>query len=291
MSGRGGAAVLGTGAMGSGIAVRLAEAGRAVRTWNRTAGRADVGHPGAEPCETPEKALAGADHVLLVLSDDRALREVVGVVAGAVAGADRPPLVLALGTVASATVRDLASRVPLLDVGMLGNPAHARTGDLRLYVGGDADRVEQARPLLDDLGKDVRHVGPLGAGMDLKLALNLLMGLEMQALAEAAALAGRLGLDRRTVLEIIGGSGFASPVMRFKGARMAAGRYGDPDFRLALMTKDLGLAAAAADAAGPPLPMTGAALRSHEAACADGWGDHDCAAIAAALDAGGPGDH
>ena len=101
----------------------------------------------------------------------------------------------------------------------------------------------RCRAVLDDLGKEVLHVGALGAGMELKLVLNLVMGLEMQALAEAAAFGESRGLDRTLLLQVIAGSGFASPVMRFKTRRMIAGRYGDPDFRLRLMAKDLGLVA------------------------------------------------
>lgn len=282
-------AVLGTGAMGRGIAYRLAETGHRVRVWNRTRERARFDHAAVQTCPSPGEAAAGASHVLLVLADDAALEEVMGESGERLAGSlTSDQVVLNLGTVRAETIRKLSARVPLVDVGVLGNTGHARSGELRFYVGGDAEAFEPARAVLEILGKDVRHVGPLGAGMDLKLTLNLLMGLEMQALAEVVTLAASLGLDRATILDTLKDSGFCAPVMAFKAKRMAAGKYESPDFRLALMTKDLGLAVQAAEARGLRLPMTRAAHASHQAACENGWGELDCAAIADALRGGGP---
>lgn len=143
----------------------------------------------------------------------------------------------------------------VLDVGMLGNRDHARKGDLRLFVGGEERDFTAGRPLLELLGKEVVHLGALGSGMRMKLILNLLMGIEVQALAEAAELADAAGLDRQQVLGMIATSGFASPVMAFKSKRLAAGRFDQPDFRLSLMAKDLRLASEQAAAAGLRLPL------------------------------------
>jgi 3-hydroxyisobutyrate dehydrogenase len=166
---------------------------------------------------------------------------------------------------------------------MLGNREHARNGDLRLYVGGEERVFTARRPLLELLGKEVVHLGELGSGMRMKLLLNLLMGIELQALAEAAELAAATGLDRQQVLSTIAGSGFASPVMAFKSKRLAAGRFDKPDFRLCLMAKDLMLATEQAAAAGLRLPLTTAAAETHVRATEQGLGDEDCVAVAQAL--------
>jgi 3-hydroxyisobutyrate dehydrogenase len=281
-------AVLGLGAMGLPIARRLAERGHDVRGWNRTPRRADLAGSAVIDCGSVAAAVSGAELVLAVLADDAALRAVFPAVLAAAAPCQ---IVLNLGTVSSATVRELAGaaatrQVELVDVGMLGNATHAGSGELRCYVGGDSPRVGQVLELLADLGKEVTHVGPLGAGMDFKLVLNLMMGLEMQALAEVATLGESLGLSRRTVLDAVSDSGFGAPVMRFKAKRMIAGRYGQPDFRLALMAKDLDLAVRALS--GTALPMSEAARNAHRSAVAAGWGEQDCAAIADALGSAGP---
>ncbi len=284
-------AVLGLGAMGLPVARRLVATGHQVRGWNRSPDRPGLGTSGLDLAPSAALAVDGAEFVLTVLADDRALTGTFadGLGDALTEGQD----VLNLGTVAASTVRGLAATlaqrgVGMADVGMLGNSTHAGQGELRLYVGGTEGRLERIRPLLQDIGKEVSLVGPLGAGMDLKLVLNLLMGLEMQALAEVSALGAGLGLDRAAVLEAVVSSGFSAPVMGFKSHRMSAGRYGAPDFRLALMAKDLRLAVNAARASGSPLPMGAAAQQAHAAAVAAGWGELDCAGIADALGADAP---
>jgi 3-hydroxyisobutyrate dehydrogenase len=166
---------------------------------------------------------------------------------------------------------------------MLGNADHARDGELRLFVGGEESTYEACRPLLKMLGKEVVHLGELGSGMRMKLCLNLLMGIEVQALAEATELAAASGLDRQLVLKTIAGSGFASPVMAFKSRRLVSGRFQEPDFRLRLMAKDLMLASKQAAAAGLSLPLVTAAAETHVRAAEQGLGDQDCAAVTRAL--------
>jgi 3-hydroxyisobutyrate dehydrogenase len=119
--------------------------------------------------------------------------------------------------------------------------------------------------------------------MRMKLILNLLMGIEVQALAEAVELAAATGLDRQVVIDTIAGSGFASPVMAFKAKRLASGRFEEPDFRLRLMAKDLLLAEDQSSAAGLRLPLVAAAARTHVRATDQGHGDQDCVAVVHAL--------
>ncbi|GLZ42036.1 NAD(P)-dependent oxidoreductase [Actinokineospora sp. NBRC 105648] len=272
--------VVGLGTMGGGMAARLADTGARLRLHNRTAGRAAglAGRPRVTEVATPAEAALGAHLVLVSVADDDALAEVVTGPEG-VSAAD-PPLVVNATTVSPEVVRALGERVPLLDAGVLGNGEHARSGQLRWYVGGDAALLDRARPVLDALGRQVLHLGPAGTGMALKIALNLLMGIEMQALAEVAALAEGAGLDRTTTLDAVAESGFAAPVMRYKAARMARRSYDRPDFRLRLMAKDLALAAAQMDAAGLVLPVTRAAADTHASAAGTDLADQDCAAIA-----------
>lgn len=274
------AAVCGLGVMGSGVARRLAATGATVGVWNRTARRAtELQQYGPTAHPTPAAAVAGAEAVILCLADSDALREVLHGPGGVLAALSPDALLICAGTVAPADAAALGERGGVVDAGLLGNGDHARDGELRIFLGGAPQDTERAAAVLGGLAKQIVPVGPLGSGMRLKLLLNLLMGVEMQAMAEAAALAAAQGLDRAAVLRAIAASGFASPVMRYKSERMTARRWDEPDFRLRLMHKDLRLATEEAEAAGVAVPLTRAAAASHGQAVADGLGDADCAAI------------
>ncbi|CAL9322355.1 MULTISPECIES: NAD(P)-dependent oxidoreductase [Streptomyces] len=278
-------AVLGLGAMGAGLAHRLLDQGIPVRVWNRTPDRtAPLAQAGAHVAAHPAEAVAGTSAAICVVADGQALGTVLRGPDGVLANGPYPGTLLCASTVAPEEIVQIAGDLPAaLDVGMLGNRDHARDGELRLFVGGTPEAFAAAGPLLRALGKDVVHLGALGSGMRMKLLLNLLMGIEVQALAEATELAEASGLDRQLVLKTVAGSGFASPVMAFKSRRLAAGRFDEPDFRLRLMAKDLMLATKQAAAAGLSLPLATAAAETHVRATEQGLGDQDCAAITRAL--------
>ncbi|MEC3894054.1 NAD(P)-dependent oxidoreductase [Nocardiopsis alba] len=276
-------AVCGLGAMGSGLAHRLLSAGLNVRVWNRTPTRtADLVKAGAVADPTPGQAASGASTVFVCVSDDEAAETVLTGPNGVLGSLERNAVVALACTLSPQTVQELVERVGVehvVDVGMLGNAEHARKGELRLYVGGASDTVKGLSPVLELLAKQVLHVGGTGQGMRLKLVINLIMGVEMQVMAEATALGIASGLDRSLVLEAIAESGFASPVMAFKARRMQTRRYDSPDFRLDLMAKDLRLAQEQGSAAGLGLPVTSATLATHQEAVGAGFGAKDCAAI------------
>ncbi|MFI1865163.1 NAD(P)-dependent oxidoreductase [Streptomyces jumonjinensis] len=283
--GPGPVAVLGLGSMGSGLATRLLDRGVRVRVWNRTPERAEpLARAGATAAAHPADAIAGTSAVICTVSDSEALASVLRGPDGVLSQGPYPGALVCASTVApDEVVRLTGDQKSVLDVGMLGNRDHARTGELRLFVGGEERVFAAGRPLLDLLGKEVVHLGGLGSGMRMKLLLNLLMGIEVQAMAEAVELAAASGLDRKLVLKAIAGSGFASPVMAFKAKRLATGHFDQPDFRLRLMAKDLLLASDQAATAGLRLPLLSAATETHVRATEQGHGDEDCVAVARTL--------
>ncbi|WP_016905318.1 NAD(P)-dependent oxidoreductase [Streptomyces xiaopingdaonensis] len=279
--------VVGLGTMGGGMAARLLdECGRLV-VHNRTAARAEpLAARGAEVVADPGEVAAASDVVVLSLADEQAVEQTLFGSHGVLARLPAGGVVVDTSTVSPAFARRTAERVRatghrLVDACIIGNGVHARQGELRFMVGGEKQIFDEVAPILDVLGKEVRYLGGHGLGASAKVVLNLLMGVEMQMLAEAVVLAQRAGIERGAVLEMISNSGFSSPVMRYKASVMGRGEYGDPQFRLDLMHKDMRLATDEADALGVEAPLCAETRDALAAAAEAGLGDADCAAILA----------
>lgn len=277
--------VLGIGAMGAGMAVRLAEAGFETFAYNRTEqkSRQLSGH-GIRVAGSPAEAARQVDALVLCLATGEAVTEVLSGPRGALAAARPGTLFADTSTVSPAAARASATRIAAaghraLDACVIGNAQHARSGELRFMVGGDPADLAALRPVLDVLAKEVLHVGGHGMGAAAKVAMNLLMGVELQALSEAIVFGERAGLSRQQLIDMISASGYSSPVMRFKAGVMARRAFGRADFRLSLMRKDLQLALTCAEELGVPMPATSASHRVLALAAEAGLGDRDCAAV------------
>lgn len=276
--------------MGSGMAARLVENGYPVTVYNRTPSKsAALADLGASVAGSPSGAASDADLLFLSLASQDAVSEMLFGPAGAVDALPDGAIVADTSTVSPGFARDIASQVAArgrraMDVCILGNAQHARNGELRIMAGGAADDFAAIGDVLQVLAKEITHVGGSGLGATMKLTLNMLMGIEMQALAEAVIFGERAGLDRGQVLEMISASGFSSPVMRFKAQAMGRRAFGRADFRLSLMRKDMMLTLAESQRLGVPMPATEAAYGMLTAAGNQGLGDLDCASIVAFLE-------
>lgn len=277
--------VIGLGSMGAAMAARLLDRGLGVTVWNRTPARsAELSSQGAVAAPSPAGVAAKARIVLVSVADESAVEDVLLGSSGALTTLRPGGMVIETSTVSPEFARALGTRVEsaghhMLEARLLGNAHHARTGDLRIMTAGPRAVSEAASSLLVELGKDVTHLGEIGAAAAMKLVLNMLMGIEMQALAEAVILGERAGLPRSRVLASIAASGFSSPVMRFKCQAMGRGAYSPPDFRLSLMQKDLALVRAQAESLNVPVPTADAAGAAFTEAVRLGLGDLDCAAM------------
>jgi 3-hydroxyisobutyrate dehydrogenase len=281
---------LGLGAMGSGMASRLADAGFDVCVYNRTVSKAEpLAERGVQVADSPAVAAAEADVLLLSLATQDAIDDVLNGPKGALAAARPGTLIADTSTISPDAARANAARITAaghraLDACVVGNAMHAKSGELRFMIGGAAADVAALEPVLDVLAKDVVHVGDNGMGATAKVAMNLLMGVEMQALAEALIFGERAGLSRQQLIEMICASGYSSPVMRFKAGVMSRRAFGQADFRLSLMRKDLLLALADAQRMGVPMPATAACYEVLTQAANAGLGDLDCAAVLAQVE-------
>lgn len=276
-------AFLGLGLMGEPMARRLLDAGIELVVWNRSAGRATaLEEAGARVAPTPGHAAAGAEVVVTMLADPPALAAVTEGPDGVAAGIDDGATVLEMSTVGPAAVHRLRDALPdgvaLVDAPVLGSTPQAADGSLQVFVGGAPEEVGRWLSLLETFGSPT-HVGPLGAGAAAKLVVNSTLGGTLALLGEALALAGGLGLDRATALDVLARSPLGSQVER----RRAALESGDFPlrFRLRLASKDLDLVQAAAGDAGVDLRVAPAARSWFDAATDDGWGNEDYSAVLA----------
>jgi 3-hydroxyisobutyrate dehydrogenase-like beta-hydroxyacid dehydrogenase len=268
--------------MGAAMVGTLCRAGVEVVVWNRTRAKADeVGQAtGAAVAATAREAAASAPVVLSSLADDAAVGAAYTGGDGIVAGLRPGAVVCEASTIDPGTVRRLRPLVEdrgasLLDTPVSGSVSTVEAGQLTIMAGGDPDVLDRVRPVLDPLAKQIFHVGELGAGAVMKLAVNsVLHGLNL-ALAEALVLAEQAGVERSTAYEVFMASAIAAPFVHYK--REAFEHPGRPPvaFSLDLVAKDLDLILALAAQAGAQMEQATTNSRVVEAAVAAGLGDHD----------------
>ena len=280
-------AIVGTGRMGSAMARSLARAGHEVIVQNRTRSSCEAlaGEIRARVVDTPAEAAAAADVAITMLADDTAVRSVFTGPDGLVAGAHEGGVLIDMSTVLPDTIRSLAEAVRatgsgILDAPVSGSVSLAEAGTLTLMVGGEAADLERARPVLESLAKTIFHLGPLGAGAGMKLAVNaVIFGLN-GALAEGLVLAEAAGVDRAVAYDVIAAGAAGAPYLGYKRAQFVDPETAPVAFTLALTEKDLRLITQTAEALGQPLPQTAVNLELIRAASTEGRAGRDFAAVA-----------
>jgi 3-hydroxyisobutyrate dehydrogenase-like beta-hydroxyacid dehydrogenase len=260
--------LIGLGLMGKPMGMNLLKAGFPLTVWNRTASRADelVG-AGAKLARSPRELAANAEFVISMVSDPPALEEVLWGQNGAMEGFQRGSTYTDSSTVSPTLARKIATAcgergVRFLDAPVTGGDWGAKKGELVFMVGGDAATLSEAEPVLRVLGKKWFHLGPNGAGQTIKLAMNLILALEVDALAEALALVTAAGLQGEKLVEVMQSSMARSGVLDIKSQNLLKGDY-TPSFPLRLMHKDMRLALELAQQTHVELPATEAAFKTY----------------------------
>jgi 3-hydroxyisobutyrate dehydrogenase-like beta-hydroxyacid dehydrogenase len=255
--------LIGLGLMGHPMGANLLKAGHELTVWNRTASRGDdlVGQ-GAKRAATPREVAAASEVVITIVSDPPAVESVLWGESGVFAGLRRGSVMIESSTVSPglekrAALAAAALGAEFLEAPVTGGTWGAEKGELVFMVGGEASTLKRVEPVLGAMGKRWFHLGPVGSGQTVKLAMNLLLELEVEAFAEALALVTRAGVPGQSLLEVMQSSMGRSPVIDLKGAMMLKGEY-KPSFPLRLMHKDLGLALDLANQLGVPLPAAAA---------------------------------
>lgn len=270
-------AVLGTGKMGAPMARRLHEQGFVVRLWNRTRQRAEQVGIG-EVCATPADAASGADVVITMLTDPKAVRATYFGEHGALE-ASGSPIYVDCSTVSPAAHEEIAQAAGrrdalFLEAPVLGSVPAAGAGKLLVLVGGDASVLATASPVLAALG-DVRYIGALGTASRLKLVANSMLAVISEAAAELFNAGVRTGLDKERIWELLIR---LAPLLDARKAGFVEGRYEPVNFRLADMVKDLDLALDVYREVGAETPLT-VSTRDLFAKAREKHGELDLAAI------------
>ena len=255
---------IGLGAMGSRMAGRLLAAGYDVTVFNRSRERMrPLEQRGAKAAESPGEVAANADVILVSVADDLAVETVITGVDGALGAARAGAIVVNMSTTSPALSRRLSETallkgVSLLDAPVSGSTPQAEQGQLIIFVGGEPSAYERTRTIFAVLGRESFYIGPAGSGSTMKLCVNALLGIGVQALAEAVALGLSAGLDRDRFLDVLGATVVLSPSQRSKLDNVREDKY-PPTFPLRLMSKDFGLILDAAKGLSVAMPMTAAA--------------------------------
>ena len=256
---------VGIGYMGRPIARRLLESGFKLTAYDRDHNKAqELVRYGATVAQSILELAASCNVVLSCLPSDEAVLDICRGPDGVLAHAQRGSVVIDMSTVYPETSQELwrlgsEHGIEVLDVTISGSTPTAENGLLTLFGGGDKECFDAAESIFRVIAKKYFYLGPSGSGATMKLVVNTLLGIGMQAIAEAVALGEKAGLDRNRLLNVLAETAVVAPAHVGKLERAMRSDY-SPQFPIRLMNKDFGLILNLAAAVGARMPATGAAF-------------------------------
>jgi len=274
---------IGLGLMGSRLVRRLDSFGWQVRAWNRSPQPAEaINEWGIPTASTVADLVANSDVILSSLANDAAVRSVYLDEGGVFSSVKLGTIIIEMSTISPEFSRDLHREARLkgvnfLDVAISGSTPAVDAGTVTLLGGGDPNTFEQCVPLFESIARHWFLIGPGSSGVQMKLIVNLLLALDMQAIAEAVSLGEHLQIDRNVLLDVLAKTAVIAPAMAGKIRKIKDNDY-SPEFPLRLMSKDMNLVMDAARTSGADLPAASVA-QSVLASNLPGSGDMDLAAI------------
>ena len=282
-------AFLGIGKMGLPMAGNVLRAGHDLTVYNRTLSRCDpLRDDGATVATSAAEAVRGAEVLVTMVADGAAVDAQLEGDEGFLSDAPEGLVWLEMSTIGPTAARRFAARaadagIQMLDAPVSGSVTVAEAGGLVAMVGGPADALERARPVLEAMTKAHFHLGGSGAGAAMKLGVNVMIASQTVAIAEALNLAEAAGIERGDAYDVIAAGALASPFVDYKRAAFLDPDGTPPAFALDLMRKDLKLALEQGEAAGLPLLGAGAAAEAVTVAAGLEGGDEDLVRVADAL--------
>ncbi len=264
--------------------MNLVRAGYAVTVYNRTPEKTKpLAEAGATVAGSLVEVAQNSEIVITMVSDSAALQSVVLGPGGVLEGLQPDSVLIDMSTVDPKVSRQIAEAVRakgahMLDAPVSGSTMMAEQGALSIMVGGEESIHERVREVLLKMGSRTTHVGPNGAAASLKLAVNIVIGVTMQVLAESVVLAERAGVAPEIAVEVLSNSAVASPLLKYKSAQLLQ-PLGATAFTTSMMQKDLTMALQMAREVGVPLPTTATANEIITMARSLGLGEKDFASV------------
>jgi len=280
---------LGLGTMGSGMASNLLKAGYELTVWNRSVEKCEpFARKGARVAKSPVEAIRDVDLVVYMLSNDQAVEDVVFGTKGILSGIREGQIAMDMSTVLPTTsLREqeaYAKRgVDFLDAPVFGSKQESADAKLWIMAAGNKAIFEKVKPVLEHLGQTVHYFGKNGNATAMKLVGNLIVALEMEALAEGLVLAQKAGLNLNTVMEVVKAADFRSPLLVGNGHNILKRDFSS-NFALELMLKDAGLIEKFAGSLQSPIPALRVVEKNLASAFALGFGTENASALIKALE-------
>ena len=238
---------IGLGKMGLLMAQNLIDAGYLLKVYNRTKGKADLWlDKGVKEVQSPAELLKESDVVILMVSDDSAIHEIFTSENGLLSAKEKGKIILNMSTVSPAISKEMAHLCKIngnsyIDAPVSGSVKQATEGSLVIMAGGDHQTFEEVKPIFDILGKLALKVGENGSGNAAKLAINTMLGLHAQGLAETILFANQQGISTKDLMELINNSALGNAFIKIKGEAILNDNY-EAAFALKHIAKDLRLA-------------------------------------------------
>ena len=258
--------MVGLGVMGEGIVRRLLGAGHTVSGWNRTKSKGEaLVQQGMKWADTSREVAESSDVVLSIVTDADAVKNVALGPDGIISGLSSDGVYLDMSTISPEASRAVAAEFKkagkvMCDVPISGSPVTLNQGKASLMVGGDKDAFERVKPVLLDIGAKATYIGGNGKAMQMKLAINLVLMVEVIAFGEGIALAEKGGVERDVAVEALLNSVAASPVLGYRGPFILEGKMPDkPLADVTLQQKDMLLVLEQGRKLGSPVPLAAAA--------------------------------
>jgi 2-hydroxy-3-oxopropionate reductase len=279
---------IGLGIMGTPMAGHLAKAGHMLFVTTRSKVPAEIAASGATVCKTAKAVAENADIVFLMVPDTPDVEAVLFGEDGVAAGLTKGKTVVDMSSISPIETKVFAKRInelgcDYLDAPVSGGEVGAKAASLTIMVGGPEATFERVKPLFELMGKNITLVGGNGDGQTAKVANQIIVALNIEAVAEALLFAARAGADPARVREALMGGFASSKILEVHGERMVKRTF-DPGFRIALHQKDLNLALASARELGVSLPNTATAQELFNSCAAHGGKAWDHSAMVRALE-------